>query len=315
MVKNAKNEGIDFKLHIVGFGLKEGETKQLICAAKEGDGQYYDASNAEGLAEVLQEATTVTIDDPPGNMSVYALKNGEPIDAVVKAYDIKSKRRPIGVRTYGDTALVYLPPSTYNLEVFPLGGSDVKPVTVEDVVTVEDQIIHKTVSFDGGRFKVKVTNNGEGWDALVKVLDASGKTVGTTRTYGKTQEIEVNPGNYDLSFQVLRIKGIETNFKKENLQINPGGIAEASYDFKSGKVFVDARADGKSIDSVVKFIEVESGKYVDGSRTYNKGAHFLLNPGRYTVSVKPIGAYKDRKIQTFTLVLKQGEELNKEVNF
>ena len=38
VISDAKANGIDFKLHIVGFGLKEGEKKQLKCAAKAGDG-------------------------------------------------------------------------------------------------------------------------------------------------------------------------------------------------------------------------------------------------------------------------------------
>lgn len=72
VVSAAKKEGIDFKLHIVGFGLKVGETEQLECAARAGNGQYYDAADASGLGEVLHEATATTVDDPPG-MSLFML--------------------------------------------------------------------------------------------------------------------------------------------------------------------------------------------------------------------------------------------------
>jgi len=107
VVSAAKAEGIDFKLHIVGFGLKEGETKQLKCAAEAGGGHYYDAADAGGLGDVLNEATTSTVDEPDGNVSVYAVKNSIAIDAIVKAYDIIGKRKPISVRTYQDTAYFY----------------------------------------------------------------------------------------------------------------------------------------------------------------------------------------------------------------
>lgn len=53
VIKAAKNEGVEFRLHIIGFGLKDGETEQLECAAFAGDGNYYDASDAGSLEEVL----------------------------------------------------------------------------------------------------------------------------------------------------------------------------------------------------------------------------------------------------------------------
>lgn len=40
VIEAAKAEKIDFKLHIIGFGLKDGETAQLRCAAKAGNGRY-----------------------------------------------------------------------------------------------------------------------------------------------------------------------------------------------------------------------------------------------------------------------------------
>ena len=36
IIQAAKDEGIDFKLHIIGFGLKEEDTQQLRCAAGAG---------------------------------------------------------------------------------------------------------------------------------------------------------------------------------------------------------------------------------------------------------------------------------------
>ena len=111
MIKTAKSEGIDFKLHIIGFGLKDAETQQLKCATAAGDGNYYKAEDASALSDVLSEATKASIDEPNGNVTVYASKNGIALDVLIKAYDIKSKREPIAIRTYRDTAFFYLPPS------------------------------------------------------------------------------------------------------------------------------------------------------------------------------------------------------------
>lgn len=316
VVSEAKKEGISFKLHIVGFGLKEGETKQLKCAAKAGDGNYYDAADAGGLGDVLNEVTQQTIDTPEGNVSVFAVKNGIAIDAWVRAYDVVAKRKPISVRTYKDTAYFYLPPSTYNLEVNPLEGSDVKMLTVEGVTSLDDEIVHRTISFDGGKIGVATTNNGDHWDCIVKVLDPEGKEVAYVRTYQTPKEVEVNPGNYTLKIQALGdMKGLETNTETEAITVTAGDISKISHDFSSGKAFIDAKADGKSIDSVVTIDEANSGTNVAGGRTYSRGKEFLLNPGTYKVKVAPLGDYKARKAQTFTMEVKKGGMTSKTLNF
>lgn len=315
VVKAAKAEGIDFLLNIVGFGLKKGETEQLICAAKEGGGQYYDAADAGALSDVLTEATQQTVDTPDGNVSVFATKNGEPIDAFVKAYDQIAKRKAIAVRTYRDTGYVYLPPSTYNLEVSPLEGSDVDMIVVENVESFEDKMVHRDISFDGGKLGVTTTNNGENWDCMVKLKDQNGKVAASVRTYSAPKEAEVNPGTYTVTIQALAMEGLETYAEIENVKIEAGKTTPISYNFATGEAFVDATVDGNSIDSVVTIKEAKSGASVAGSRTYTRGAKFLLNPGTYDVKVVPLGAYKDRAAQTFTMEVKIGELTSKKLNF
>lgn len=316
VVTAAKKEGIDFRLHIVGFGLKANETEQLKCAANAGEGKYYDAADASGLSDVMNEATAETVDKPKGNVSVYAVKNGVAIDAWVKAYDVVAKRAPISVRTYKDTAYFYLPPSKYNFEVTPLEGSDVKMVSVEGIQSFEDKITHKTISFDGGKIGVTTTNNGKNWDCMVKVLDANGKTVASLRTYNEPKEVEVNPGVYKVSIQALGdMKGLETYTEIENVTVEASGIRPVSHNFTTGTAFIDAKADGNSIDSVVTIDESPSGKNVAGGRTYSRGKEFLLNPGTYKVKVASLGNYKDRKTQIVTVEVKKGEAITKTLNF
>jgi len=316
VIKKAKKEGIDFKLHIVGFGLKAGETEQLKCAAEAGDGNYFDAADASGLGEALNQVVTETVDKPKGNVSVYAVKNGVAIDAVVKAFDVVAKRMPISVRTYKDTAYFYLPPSKYNFEVAPLEGSDVKMTTVEGIQSYEDKIIHKTISFDGGRIGITTTNNGKHWDCMVKVLDENGKTAANLRTYNEPKEVEVNPGIYKVTIQALgEMKGLETYNEIENVKVDASGTKSISHNFSTGTAFIDAKIAGNSIDSVVTIDEASSGKNVAGGRTYNRGKEFLLNPGKYNLKVAPLGNYKDRKAQTITIEIKEGEALTKTLNF
>ena len=314
VVQTAKAEGIDFKLHIVGFGLKEGETKQLQCAAKAGDGNYYDAANASGLGDVLNEVTQETIDKPKGNITLYAVKNGVAVDAWVQAYDVIGKRKPIAVRTYRDTASVFLPPSTYNLEVKPLENSRVGAITIPNVETFEDKIVHRTVSFDGGTFKILTTNNGMGWDCTVKVMDQNGKVVGQNRTYGKPRDIEVNPGVYDIKIAAIKMNGLEKTFTIEDVEINGGVVKEVAHDFITGIANLGVSENGTLIDCTVNIYEKTTDESVAAARSYTSSnsnpREFVLNPGTYKVRLRGRKDGKDN-IKWFEFTLKQGETFTK----
>jgi Ca-activated chloride channel family protein len=315
VVNQAKKEGIEFRLHIIGFGLKEGETKQLECAALAGDGYYYDAPDAGSLETILNETFTKTVDEPAGNVTVYAEKNGVAIDAVVKAYDQVAKRNPISVRTYRDTASFFLPPSTYNFEVTPLEGSDVQMITVSNIQSFENKIIHQDIFFDGGKIAVTTTNNNENWDCIVKVIDQDRKIAGSVRTYQAPKELEVNPGVYNISVEALALNGIETQVEIKNIAVVAGKTIPVSHNFKSGKIVVETLVSGKAIDCVVNVFEVSSGKNVAAGRTYGREKAFLLNPGKYEIKVLPLGVHNDKKQQVLTVDLVQGETLSETLNF
>jgi Ca-activated chloride channel family protein len=320
IVAEAKAAGIDFKLHIVGFGLKNGETEELKCAAKAGEGNYYQASNASGLSDVLIAATSETVDDPDGNVTVYTIKNGKPIDAWVKAYDVVSKQKPIAVRTYRDTANFYLPPGKYNFEVQPLEGSDVKKITLNNIESFDDKIIHKTVSFDAGTLNTITTNNNESWDCIVKIKDLTGKPIAQARTYGKPTAIEVNPGTYNITIQALgRLKGLNTYTEINNVSIKANETIPLSYNFESGKALIGVKtANGELIDATVNFYEINTNKNVAAARTYtretNNPKQFILNPGIYKVKIITLGKHKGNS-ESFTITVKQGETTTKIITY
>lgn len=315
VIAAAKKEGIDFKLHIVGFGLKENETEQLKCAAKAGDGRYYDAADAGGLGDVLNDATTESVDKPKGNISVYALKNGKPIDAYVKAIMKGKKRGDAVARTYRDTVLFYLQPGTYNLEVLPLEGSKINPITLTDVLTVDKKITHRTVSFDGGKFTFTTTNNNEGWDCLVKIYKKGTKTVAATgRTYGRDKDFELNAGMYDIELTALVIEGTEINHSIKNVEIKAAETNKISHNFNSGVAMIGAKTGSGYVDASVKITEIKSKKIVAYGRTYMAASSnpkkFLLNPGTYEVSLTGLGANKGKN-DKYIITVKAGETVEK----
>ena len=319
VVSEAKSNGINFKLHIVGFGLKEGETEQLKCAANAGGGKYYDASSASGLGEGLAEATSQTVDKPDGNFSIYASKNGKPVDAWVKVTKSETKDVIDGSRTYRDSAWVYLPPGTYDIAIRPLEGTDI-PSTSITVEMKEGDIKHEDISFDGGTVEVTTTNNGESWDTVVKLFDINtGKVVASTRTYGRTKAMEVPAGLYKASFQALVMKGNDTYFEVDTIQVKSNAITPLTHNFETGKVMIGVKtSSGELIDAGVNFLDLNSGKRVTGARTYTSDKSnpraFLLNPGTYKVEIKSLGAHVGKN-KTITVEVKQAETVTEIITF
>lgn len=295
VIRDAKAAGVEFKLHIVGFGIKDAEAEQLKCAAEAGEGQYYPATDADGLAEVLNEATNETVDKPADNFTVFATKNGNPLDVLIRVYKKGTKEQLDIGRSFQDTASVLLPAGVYDMEVNALENTDLAaiflPITVE-----EGGLNHQVISFDGGIVSVYASTNGEGIDALVKVQDPkTEKIIAQTRTYQVTKEIEVNPGTYNLIFQAIKIQGQVTT-TKESIVVKPGETSSVAHDFETGQFSIGVKTEaGELIDATVNIIDKESRVRVAGGRTYkhdsSNPAKYVLTPGIYVVKVKTLGTH------------------------
>ncbi|MCH9651351.1 MAG: VWA domain-containing protein [Deltaproteobacteria bacterium] len=59
-VRGARNAGIEFRLHVVGFDLGEGDVSQLQCTAEAGGGHFFPAQNARQLDTALRKV----VEDP-----------------------------------------------------------------------------------------------------------------------------------------------------------------------------------------------------------------------------------------------------------
>jgi Ca-activated chloride channel family protein len=195
-IAEARLSGIDFKLHIVGFGIKE-ETAALQCAADAGGGQYFDASDVDKLAAALQEATRTTVDNPSENLSIFATKNGQPVDAWIKVYPSDGEEAVAGGRTYRDTALLAVPAGRFKVDVRPLENTDIRGTSFEIALSAEEQL-HRTVSFDAAKISVTTTVNGELTDGIARVYPADfSQPVANARTYGGTSPLTaVPPGRW-----------------------------------------------------------------------------------------------------------------------
>ncbi|MEN0051289.1 MAG: VWA domain-containing protein, partial [Bacteroidota bacterium] len=245
VIAAAKKEGVEFKLHIVGFGLKAEEAEQLKCATNAGEGEYFDAINADGLAESLNQATQKTIDEQAeqaANFTIYATKNGRPIDAVIRAFDSNTKEEIVVGRTYGDTLSIYLSPRRYDLLAKPVGGSAVSAISISNVQSIENEIIHQNIKFDAGFLEIQVFNNRIPWDASVKILKDN-KSIATTRTYAKSRALEVNPGNYDVQINAMKVDGTAKIFIIKDVEVKANATQRVEHNFQTGTIKVGVRSE------------------------------------------------------------------------
>lgn len=297
VIRLARVDGIEFKMHIVGFGLKDGDTEALKCAAKEGGGNYYDASDANQLSKVLDSAVNQKIDDPEPNHTFYSTKNGKSIDSWIKIIDKGTGKEMGAVRTYRDSAKMYLPHGDYSLTINPLEGTDIASKTLE-LSKTKDGPFHNTISFDGGAVAVFISNNNEGWDATVKVIDRqTKKVIGSRRTYGRKTTIEVNSGNYDVEIIPLTIKGQSLKYTFENISVKANETNNLSHDYNTGTLLIGVSTkSGDLVDASINITDSITKTNIAGGRTYTSASSnpkaFILQPGTYEIKIQTLGKHK-----------------------
>ena len=319
VIQKAREAGIDFRMHIVGFGIEGEDLAQLKCAAQAGNGTYYDAADAAELGAVLEEATAQTIDEPDYNLAVFTTKNGDPIDSWVRAFKAGTREELGGTRTYRDTGFTSLPAGTYDLEIRPLENSDVGAQLLTGVQISESAMTFRSVGFDAGTIGVSTLMNGAGWDATVNITySESGKSASGGRTYGQTKFYDVDPGTFDIKLTCLRINGLDVTESIAGITVAPGDTTLIEHNFETGIARIGATSSNGLMDATVNIVEKQSGKSVGGSRTYTSESsnpkEFLLNPGDYTVTLVGVREFKGEK-RTFEMSIAPGSTFEKIVMF
>lgn len=317
-IADARMDGIDFKLHIVGFGIKE-ETADLQCAADAGGGQYFDASDVDKLAAALQQATQTTVDKASENLSIFAIKNGQPVDAWIKVYPANGDKAVAGGRTYRDTALLEVPKGRFKVDVRPLENTNIKGTSFEIAFSAEEHL-HRTISFDGAKIEVEITVNGEPTDGIARVYSTDfGRPVANARTYGGTKSIEVGPGTYHLTFEGLKVNGAGKLDTIKNVTLAGGASEEMVHNFEVGTLIIGVQTQtGDLIDATVNVVDKRLRKNMAGGRTYKNVSSnprtYDLTPGVYEVRIRTLGEHSGHD-DTLEIEIHPGETVRKIVTY
>lgn len=310
LVRETRQAGLKFVMHVIGFDVGEEDVSQLECAAQTGGGLYFNAKDAGELASALGYTVTAPPEMPGGRLSVKAVADGKLTDVVVNVVDAKTGKQAASGRTYTDPGtnprLLPLPPGIYNVEIDAVGFKGKIRRTFEELEIGASDTVKKVVDFSTGELAVEVTRNGELSDATVNIYVAGTREhVAGGRTYTSARSnpavYRVTPGEYDVVLKSVEIAN-RPEKRLQKVSVRSGSRAQHSVAFASGTLHVGATMAGELIDVTLNIVDLETGKPVVRGRTYtspktNPKSYELL-PGRYRITLKPV---KHRDIATKTI--------------
>ena len=326
-VKEAKEAGINFIMHVVGFDVGDVDVSELECAAQAGGGLYLSAQNADELTQALETAVEIPAELPMGKLSVKVTGEGKLQDAYLVLTNTTTGEELKAQRTYTkpntNPRIISLPDGVYDLEVRPQGMKGVQNKTISGIEIKEGEVVEKEVNFGFGELSVKVVRNEKLTDATVHIIKSeTEERVAQGRTYTKPASnpkvMKLEPGIYNVEVTALEIK---TSPKQviEGVEIVSGEMVEKVVDYSSGTLKIGSLKGEKLHDSVVKIIDASTQEQVAQSRTYTGAKSnpktFELPPGVYNVIVEPLGI-KGISPQTFeSIEIKAGETVEETAQF
>jgi len=199
-VEAIRRQGIDVRVHVVGFDVKEEERKQLQCIADAGGGTYFSADDSQQLAAALSEVRKAVTETPPPETTKKTVKL-LPVTATIK--------------TVNGRDLVYLvdPDSGAQLDYFQGdGATEQVPARAYKIsyggkyeVATIDVKQGETVTLDADRWLGTVrAENGLG---LVYLLDPSRREMAYFQAGDGVQQVPAGSYivNYDSKYDVATI--------------------------------------------------------------------------------------------------------------
>jgi len=288
-VRDAREAGIDFRMHVVGFDLGEADTAQLQCMAEAAEGSYYEAANAAELAKALQEAVQVN----PG-LRLEVTANGHPTPARVFVHragnDELHGRFDVAGHPEGNPRLMELPAGRYDIRVraADIGGSPEK--RLDDLVIPEEGEITREVDFSDGQLILRVTANGEPLKARSYVHDADTEKEADRHRTNQAGEARyrLGPGTYRI---LVRPDGIDAPERTvDDVTIAAGETVTRTVDYTSGRAEITVTANGEPLDARTYIIDARTEKEAARSRTDEHGvAGYDIPTGTYFIRVRPDG--------------------------
>ena len=325
-VRQAKQAGANFLLHVIGFDLSKENVASLECTAQAGGGLYFDAKNADELAGALNRAVEVNEESADSALSVKAMRNGELEDALVIATNAATGEEAGGGRTYTapttNPRVLPLPAGTYDVVVRAVRISGDVSQTFSGVVVAKGETVERIADFSTGELAVTVLRNRQLSDATVAVFaPGTTKSLAGGRTYraatSNPKIVSLAAGTYDVEIKSVEMaKAAPRRF--EGVVVKPGESVELKHEYQSGTLSVGAKNGAELVDAVVSVYRADERSAVAGGRTYTAATSnpkgFELDPGTYRVTVTPV-RLPGKTVREFVIEVTASQTVEQSIDF
>ena len=212
LVKELRESGVRFVMHVIGFDVTAEERKQLECIAGAGGGTYYAAKNA-GEFQMAAKKVVTQPEFTGGILNVTATKAGKPFAAWVYIYRSGEEKYLTNKHsTEKRPASFKLLPGVYDIKVRDDSVPEKPVVNVKGLEVKAGETLEKIVEFTGeGFLEVSPMKAGKAFAAWVYIHRSGEKKHLTYKhaTEKRPASFKLLPGVYDIKVKDSSTKSVK----------------------------------------------------------------------------------------------------------
>jgi len=292
-----KNADIITKMHVVGFGMKEGEVESLKCIAEPFSGKVLGASNADELIEAFNEISE----------EVSFEKNVEII-----GLDIHNNQVYMDVDIYQDNKKIYSSEGTSVMFYLKEGSYSVVAKSRETDIIIKNNIVieeeeEKQIKLFFAESKVKlksVNSNNDNIYAFYTFYNENDEEVYNTSGQDYTEKI-ILPGVYNI--KIYEQDTYSTIWEK-GVEIKPGETFEKVFLFAMGTINIRPNTMSGTLSQEYWWYEFYDSKTNKKIKTSTEGVGIKdieILPGIYTMKV--LDGYNKVVITVEDIIVEESE--------
>jgi Ca-activated chloride channel family protein len=312
LVRELKQAGIKFVLHVVGFDVNAAERWQLQCMAEAGGGTYYTAANASEFQQAVQDIQRT------GQLKIVALRNGTPILAQVQVTAAS------GEVTSGQTTAARSQPVAFKLDAgrYRVTVTDpaipgLAPVVFDAVEIGGGAVVERVAAFAPAQLRLTATKNGRPTGATYQVTPSGQSSTLATATVAEPQAFWLAPGSVDIAITESGVEQPET-VRFTAVTLSAGQTVERTADFSAGRLRIHATRNGQPIKARVEVLvpdeERDAGSF-HTSTDPKRPAELELKPGVYTAVVTDESGAAKAEVVLANLEIKKGTTVEQSADF
>ena len=287
LMEDWKRDGIEIRVHVVGFGLDEVSRDAMTCVAETSGGRYFDAGTAEQFADALKQAgetvaSGATVPDEPAPI---ARAQGYALKIVARDADGQRMRFVEGTaeREGAESIRVSaehrnaVQPGDYELEVGAVteNGEIYDPVSASVSVTAPGETVLEVTVNRPPTVGAVFSEDGETTTGATVHAYQDGEKVFSFRWF---DEVFVMPGSYE-----FRTQPNEDNDLRQIATVEEGSHTQLAFELISTvHIYAEFALTGGEVDK--RNFEL----WQDGKRVYSLHAHNggLVRPGTYQLRAR-----------------------------